>query len=80
MRHDMESIRAELARISDALTRIEGQLADLLGADDPYSRRVNLAHAERVSRYLERVRDRHGGAAQFEVVHLAPPVPRARLT
>lgn len=40
MEHDPESIRAELARISDALTRVEAELADLLGVDDPYSRRV----------------------------------------
>ena len=68
MEHDMKSIRAELARIDDALTRVEGQLADLLGEDDPYSRhvaataarlrspeRVDLARAERVSRYLEQL-------------------------
>ena len=65
MEHDPEPIRAELARIGDALTRIEAELADLLGVDDPYSRhavprscvpvRVNLAHAERVSRHLEQL-------------------------
>ena len=40
MEHDMESIRAELARIDDTLTRIEAKLADLLGEDDPYSSRM----------------------------------------
>lgn len=65
MEHDMKSIRAELARIDDALTRVEAKLADLLGEDDPYSRRVvprsgvpgrvNPAHAGRVSRYLEQL-------------------------
>ena len=69
MENDMKSIRAELARIDDALTRIEATLADLLGEGDPYARavyyldpsaaaipkRVNLAHAERVSRYLEQL-------------------------
>ena len=65
MRHDMKSIRAELARISDDLARVEGQLADLLGVDDPYGRavaardaatkRVDLVRAERVSRYLEQL-------------------------
>ena len=65
MEHDPESIRAELARIDDALTRVEAELADLLGVDDPYGPRVvprsgvpgrvNLTHAERVSRHLEQL-------------------------
>lgn len=65
MNHDPESIRAELARIDDALTRVEAKLADLLGEDDAYSRRVvpkscvpvrvNLARAELVSRHLEQL-------------------------
>lgn len=65
MNHDPESIRAELARIDDTLTRVEAELAALLGVDDPYSRRVvprpgrpgrvNPARAELVSRYLEQL-------------------------
>ena len=47
MRHDPTSIRAELARIDDALTRIEAELAALLGENDPYSQAVAAATARR---------------------------------
>lgn len=66
MEHDMKSIRAELARIDDALTRIEADLRSILGEEHTPTEDAAPAvaavpeyadpgRAERVSRYLEQL-------------------------